>query len=82
MVSVGRRTGIGMGPTMQYTMRIVLGVSVYNVSGSGGEADTQAMTDRVLNAILPHPDDCVHTGHGDEKVTVIADMVDVVEVTS
>src|SRR5436190_115722 len=55
------------------TMRLVLGVTITNTNVRFADGEAQpAMEDRVINALIPHPDDSISTGHGTERVTMIA----------
>lgn len=67
--------GIGMATR---TLRIVLAVSVYDTQAAGG--DDSAMINRVLNAIVPHPDSVIATdsGHNERCTVLVTDT----EVTS
>lgn len=56
---------------MKVTMRIVIGVTAFNVT------DLKELTDRVLMTLMPDPDATVKTGHADEFLTAIAEDIEI-----
>lgn len=57
---------------MHNTMRIVLAVSIIDAPINFTREEEEAMMERVLNAVIPHPDSVIATEKAGEKVTVLA----------